>query len=115
MRPTKYDPKFCEALIEHMKQGLSYTTFAAVADVHPDTLYEWEKKHPEFSEAKKKAFIHCQLEWEKAGSIDSLEKKDMSWTGWYMNMKNRFGWRDKVEQDTSIEVQVIVDGKKAED
>lgn len=52
-RPTDYKPEYCEMLIAHMAKGMPYETFAAVIDTHRDTLYEWEKKHKEFSDAKK--------------------------------------------------------------
>lgn len=51
--PTKYKPEYCAMLVEHMKQGLSFDSFASKVGVCFDTLYEWVKVHPSFSEAKK--------------------------------------------------------------
>jgi hypothetical protein len=68
-RPSKYDPQYCEDLIEWMQVD-PYTTkngkripeplptfekFAANIGVCHDTLREWVKVHPEFSESYKKA------------------------------------------------------------
>jgi len=86
-----------------MSQGFSYETFAAVIDVDRSTIYEWEKHHVEFSDAKKRAFDKCQLQWEKIGIGLALgqEKFRYGSTGsWAFNMKNRFGWTDKQEFTT---------------
>ncbi len=56
-RPTLYRPEYCDRLILHCKKGLSYEAFAGVVDVCVDTLYEWEKVHPKFSEAKKRLLL----------------------------------------------------------
>ena len=103
-------------LIEHMAQGLSFESFAAVIKVNRDTLYEWEKIYPEFSDTKKEALEQCLLFWEKLGIDNIIKKKDSEWQGdsgwskdrsldataWIFNMKNRFKWRDKQpdENDT---------------
>lgn len=99
-RPTLYKEEYCQELIDFMAKGYSYTAFAASIDVNLDSLYEWEKVHPKFSEAKKIAFGKCQLFWEsmainypftnpKTGGIN---------TGlWVFNMKNRFKWTDRTE------------------
>ena len=47
-----YKKKFCEMLIAHMAKGYSYTTFCAEINVGRQTLYDWEKAHPEWLEAK---------------------------------------------------------------
>lgn len=52
-RPTKYKAEYCQQLIEHMKAGGSFESFASKCDVHWDSLYEWVKVHQDFSEAKK--------------------------------------------------------------
>lgn len=50
-RPTKYDPAFCDAIIETMATGLSMTAFAGEIGVARSTINEWIETHPEFSEA----------------------------------------------------------------
>ena len=51
-RPSKYKPEYCEALIQHMENGNSFWSFAANVNTCFDTLSEWCRAHPEFSEAK---------------------------------------------------------------
>lgn len=94
-RPSKYDPMFCKKLIAHMSKGLSFDSFAAVAKVNLDTLYEWAKVHSEFSEAKKQAFNENLLFWENAGVDGMHDKEKFNSTVWIFNMKNRHNWRDK--------------------
>lgn len=112
-RPTKYDPKYCEMLIEHMSKGLSYECFGPSINVATSNVYEWEKKHPEFQEAKKEAFGQSRLFWEKEG-IDGLwneqGEKQLNNTIWIFNMKNRFGWADKKEIEHTVnEISINVD------
>lgn len=52
-RPTLYKEEYCLQLVEHMKEGKSFESFAPLAGVNRDTLYEWERVHPSFSDAKK--------------------------------------------------------------
>ena len=52
-RPTKYEPEFCEQLIELMGEGLSLTAFAGEIGVARSTINEWIGAQPEFSEAVK--------------------------------------------------------------
>lgn len=110
-RPTKYKPAYCDLLLEHMRSGLSYTTFADVIDVNPDTLYQWEKDYPDFSETKKRAFIGCLHFWEKVGiqglwsttetTISGKERtttsKSLNAPTWIYSMRCRFkehGWNE---------------------
>ena len=97
-RPPKYKKEFCQKLIDHMSKGFSYEGFAGKIDTHRDTLYHWEKLYPEFSDAKKKAFIKCMNYWEEMGMAGTVGKiKGFSTPMWIFNMKNRFKWADRHE------------------
>lgn len=103
-RPTKYRPEYCEMLIEHMSKGYSYQSFASVAKVNIDTLYEWEKMFEDFTDAKKRGYADCLFFWEKLAIENTLVKngKPVLNTGSFVfNMKNRFGWSDKQEVDVT--------------
>jgi hypothetical protein len=98
LRPTKYKPEYCEMLIEHMKQGMMFETFAPEIGVHRDTLYEWCKVHKEFSDAKKTAIDHNLLFYDKmAIAAMSGKIKNFNATTYIFNMKNRHHWRDRHE------------------
>ena len=120
-RPSKYEENFCNMLITHMAQGYSFESFGAIIDVHRDTLYEWLKKHEEFSDAKKRAHEHCLFWWEQLGrhgamGLKTMKKKKKDGTTedvdisrfnaamWIYNMKCRFkdGWRDDTNFDSNI-------------
>lgn len=102
--PTKYKPEYCQLLIEHMDRGFSFESFAAECDVCFDTLYEWVKVHPEFSEAKRKATAKGMRQWEKMGMSGMLgEIMNFNSGTWIFNMKNRFKWTDRLEtKETNI-------------
>jgi hypothetical protein len=113
--PTKYKPEYCQMLIDHMAAGFSYETFAAVVKVCDDTLREWEKKNKEFSASKTVAFIRNKYFWEQAG-IDGMKGKitNFNATSFVFNMKNRFGWRDKKDIDTTHRFDNVSDEKLKE-
>jgi hypothetical protein len=107
-RPSKYDSKYDQMLIDHMAQGLSFESFAGLISVNKDTLSEWVKVHEAFSVAKKEGLDKNRLFWEKLAIDHILNKSDSEFQGssssrslnatvWIFNMKNRFPqeWRDK--------------------
>lgn len=52
-RPTKYDPAYCDQIVEFMGRGYSMTAFAGEIGVARSTINEWMGHHPDFSEAVK--------------------------------------------------------------
>jgi len=92
-QPTKYKPEYCAQLIEDMRHGYSFQAFADAVDVHIDTLYEWLKVHPEFSEAYKKAHAANLRFWEGAG-INGMNGNGFNAAVWMFNMKNRHKWHN---------------------
>lgn len=74
-----------------MGLGYSVEAFAGEIGVNIDSIYEWEKVHPAFSEAKSIAFGKNRVFWESR-AIGDPSKVNASI--WIFNMKNRFKWRD---------------------
>ena len=54
-RPTKYTDAMGDLLIKTFTDGHFVGSFCADAGIHKDTFWEWIKKHPDFSDAYKRA------------------------------------------------------------
>jgi transposase len=52
-RPTLYQPEYVEQAYDACLLGATDEELAARFGVHVDTVYEWKKRYPEFSEAIK--------------------------------------------------------------
>lgn len=99
-RPSKYDPAYCDAVVEFMAEGYSLTAFAGSIRVARSTVNLWEHEHPEFSEATKIGH---------AARTAKLEQEMMAGTlGPYVTarifaLKNAAPdeWRDKREHEHS--------------
>lgn len=122
-RPSEYKPEYCQLLINHMADGLSYESFAGVIRKSIQTLYNWEAI-PEFLEAKKIAEPLCRLWWEKKGQELNETFKDadgmtvtraMPPAVWIYNMKCRFRkeWHDPVELNANVKAEVTTEDKTA--
>ena len=59
-----------------------------------DLWERWNKEEKEFSEIVKAGKMISNAWWEKNGR-ENIQNKGFNYTGWYMNMKNRFGWKDR--------------------
>ena len=101
-RPTKYDPAFCDQVIELGRDGASKAEMAAELGVARSTFTLWENEHDEFSVAVKVANDLAQGWWEKKGrSAVFGEVPNFNATAFIFTMKNRFQdeWRDKVTNE----------------
>lgn len=106
-RPTDYKPEYCEMLIQHMTEGLSFESFAGLIGVCKQTIYNWLEQFPEFVDAKKTGFEASRLTWERIGKKIAEDGTGNS-TAFIFNMKNRFrdDWNDKQQIENSGTVQI---------
>jgi hypothetical protein len=115
-RPSDYDPKHCETVIELGKRGKSLAQMASHFDAARSTIDEWASKHPEFSEALTRAKAHAQAWWEDAGQ-DGLKADKFNAQVWTKSMQARFRddytERQQIEQTgkTTIEIVRFADDK----
>lgn len=101
-RPTKYQGDItiqqvitaAEFLRKNPEQFLSGCGIEQLADgigVCKDTIYEWQKQYPEFSDAIK--------EWTTARDATLYKlAKSLPPAIWIIFSKNMLGWRDRQEQ-----------------
>lgn len=106
-RPSEYDPSYCEKVIEWGAAGKSKTWMAAKIGICRDTIYQWERNHPEFSDALKRAKALEQMWWEDSGQ-DGMTGDKFNGQVWGRSMAARFpdDWREKSELDLNGKIQV---------
>ena len=74
-----------------------------------DLFYRLLEEEPEFSRTIKRGRVHAEAWWRKAGR-QNLGAGIMN-TGLYaIQMRNRFGWKDRNESDKDKENALVVDG-----
>ncbi len=85
-------------ILDIKKDGGSDVEVRVALDISNDLWDRFKKEIGEFSETVKKGQDLCEAWWLKHGRTQ-LENNKFSAVLWYMNMKNRFGWKDKSETD----------------
>lgn len=94
-RPAKYQPKYCDIAYKYMAKGHSKQAVAGKLGISRDTLYEWCRKYPKFSDTIKVGEMKSLQYWEELGMKAMMGKvKGFKPSFWIFTMKARFGWRD---------------------
>lgn len=96
-------PKNWRATIfNEMSVGASKQEIKASLGISNDLFERLSKEDVEFSETIKRGIALSEAWWLKQGRIHLKDRK-FNAVLWYMNMKNRFGWRDRQETDIRTE------------
>ena len=97
-RPSKYDPAYCDAAIEHMGTGLSIAGLAGKLRVSRQTIYQWAEDYPDFSDALNEARAASALWWEERALEMASGKAEGAPAMVIFGLKNRVAdeWREKI-------------------
>ena len=105
-RPSKYDPAYCDKVIELGKLGKSFEQMASMLGVGITSFKRWREEHEEFRTSLEDAQGHAQTWWEDKAQANLIEFKDGERinTGlWSRSMAARFPktYSDRVKQEIS--------------
>lgn len=116
-RPSKYDPRYCQEMIEYFSCELAkkvgnkseacelpqITLFAKKIGVARSTLDEWRKAHDEFSDA----YSHCMKMQEAILVGNAIQNRYNPYFAQFM-LKNCHNWHDRTEV-TNRNVEDLLD------
>ncbi len=132
-RPTLYKPEYCQMLVDHMEQGLSFESFGAICNASRATLYNWAKEHPEFLDAQEVGKRKLLYFWElvarnvsmgvipapQAGTISTRGNAHMTQFMLQVHGRETGFNKDGIpffeDKDTSVTFEYIDASKKARD
>ncbi len=99
-RPSEYDPAFCEQVVEIAQEGAGLAEIAYRIGITRDTLNEWRKTYPDFSDAMTRALDASHAWWEAQGRAGTWSK-DFNANAYRLQVTNRFrkDWSDRQEVD----------------
>jgi hypothetical protein len=103
-----------ERIISLSKQGASIVELAVDLDICRNTFYALSERDEHFMNTVKRCKQYCEAWWLSKGRTE-LDNKEFSYTGWYMNMKNRFNWADKKEVKEERKVETSIDYSKLDE
>jgi len=95
-----------DKIVKLKKEGASDVEVRAELNISVDLWERFIKEIEEFSETIKRGEDLCRGWWLKKGRTN-LENRQFSAVLWYMNMKNRFGWKDKSEIEMEFPQNLI--------
>jgi transposase-like protein len=115
-RPTLYDAKYCEEVIELGKIGKSVEQIASRLGFSLRTMYLWRDQHEDFMHAMEEAKQHELAWWEDQADAYMVETKDgprLNATLWSRSMAARFPkkYRESVKQEiTGVDGAPLLSG-----
>ena len=112
-RTTTNDfPKDWQKLvISLMSEGASQKEIMTELGIGSQLFYDLLERDEEFSNTIKRGIEISEAWWERQGRIN-LNNKSFNAVLWYMNMRNRFNWKDRnstdiTTKDQPLSIQVV--------
>lgn len=103
-RPTKYDPAYCQKVVDLGRKGKSIEQMAGLLNVSKKTLYNWRDAHDDFLHALEEAHDLALMWWEDTAQNNVVEFKEgerVNASLWSRSMAARFPkkYRQEVKQE----------------
>lgn len=99
-RPSKYKRKYNLLAFDLLTKGYSKEAVAGKIGISKQCFYEWVQKYQDFGDAVQRGESASQFYWEDLGMLGTLGQiKGFNASSWMFNMKNRFGWSEKVDSN----------------
>lgn len=111
-RPTKYDPAWCELVVELGAKGFSRAQIAADLGITRASLANYEQEHPEFLVATTSAHELSMAWFEEAGRR-GMFMKGFNANAWSLQVRNRFRGEYVDENQTTHKIDDSVAGVMA--
>lgn len=110
-RPSKYDPAYCEQVIDCLSEGKSVTSFAGRIGVARSTVFKWADEHEEFSDSLKIGQAKATEFWEKI-LIGVAKDGGGNATAAIFGLKNRASddWRDRQDHKVDAGITINITG-----
>lgn len=99
-RPPIYKAEFCQTVIELGKKGYSQARMAAHFGVAKQTIVDWSRTQPEFTDALARARAYSQNWWEHQAQL-GLKDKNFNAPLWDKMVKSMF--REDYDRPDRIE------------
>ena len=104
-RPTKYDPKYCEQIVELGKLGKSRWAIASELGITPSNLKAWEAVHDDFRSSLEIARQDALAYWEALAEnhlVESPGGPRLNTGLWSRSMAARFP--EQYRENSKVEV-----------
>ena len=107
-RPSEFSQEHLDQLNDLGHEGETKTEMAVALGIARDTLYRWDKEHPDFSDALKRAVERSQAWWERTlrRQAHGLCESGASATAAIFAMKNQFRDDYKDRHDVELDARV---------
>jgi len=109
-RPLKYSPEKAQTIVKAINGGNTFTNAARLAGISYETLNQWRKKYPEFSEAVEGASAYAESVYVEDIGFAS-RKGNVAATIFWLERRRHDEWRkpaDRLEvTDTSAQIAAI--------
>jgi len=105
---AKYKKVYAERLPAMFENGESVAEVADALGICRATFYDWLEVYPDFAKAYDRGKQKSEAWWTKVGRDGAIGAIEIQPTTWIFNMKNRFNWRDKVEETVTMQTEIIL-------